>query len=123
MIVIIDFVRLEDIYSGKISRRFRGPIEACAGNHGKTRKAQTDCTTSNANITPMIAVCPHCNDSVSIYFDEKTLSATLVPVWHYSRPDNHHWKLDKESSASLREEYTKAQARSKQKTKPVSRPR
>lgn len=35
-----------------------------------------------------------------VYFDEKTLSGALVSVWHYSRPDNHHWKLDKESSAN-----------------------
>lgn len=46
----------------------------------------------------MMAVCPHCDESVTVYFDEKTLSGARVLVWHPSRPDNHHWKLDKESS-------------------------
>jgi hypothetical protein len=61
----------------------------------------------------MITVCPHCDESVSVYFDETTLSAAHVSVWHYSRPDDYQWRLDKESSASLRDEYNKAQARSK----------
>ena len=49
----------------------------------------------------MITVCPHCKESVSVYFDEKKLGNALVSVWHYSRPEAHRWKLDKEASASL----------------------
>jgi hypothetical protein len=61
----------------------------------------------------MIAACPLCSESVMVYFNEKTLSDALVSVWHYSRPDNHHWKLDKEASAILRDEFATEQERSK----------
>ncbi len=75
----------------------------------------------NATIASMIAICPICDESVSVYFDEKPLSDECVSVWHFSRPEDHHWKLDKEASASLRDEFKKAQARSKQKARRLKR--
>lgn len=69
----------------------------------------------------MIAVCPLCGESVPVYFDEKASDDDRVSVWHFSRPEDHHWKLDKEASASLRDEFKKAQARSKQKARRLKR--